>query len=388
MDKMHSTIDDIIISFLKGKISDEEKDMLAEWIASSPENKTYFKQVYQMWNAADLLVKDEPKIDQVLQRLKSKNQNHVADGEVNITKIKRLQYFFGRYAAVILLSLFLGAVLYAFVEKAFLYKAPQIAYNEITAPLGSKSHIRLPDGTEVTLNAGSKLTYGMDYGNKTREVTFIGEGYFKVAKEKDKPFIVHTFKTSIQALGTEFNVKAYPDENIIETVLVKGSVLVKEIDLSKNSRIKKEGVMLKPGEKIRIYKTISQKTQNKTFSSVNQQKQPSLTSSQVSAIGQSIAYVAKTDIQIETSWKEKQWIIQGEDLQSLAVLLHRKFGVSIQINDTALYKYKFSGIIENETLEQIFSILKLTIPISYTINKGEAIWYFNGRLEKNFKEAY
>ncbi len=385
---MHSRIDDMIISFLRGTISDEEKDKLAEWIASGPENKTYFKEVYQVWNAADLLVKDETKIDQVLQRLKSKHQNHLAAIEVIVPKIKRLQYFLRKYAAVVLLSVILGAVLYALIEKAFLPKVPQIAYNEITAPLGSKSNIHLPDGTEVTLNAGSKLTYGMDYGNKTREVTFIGEGYFKVAKQKNKPFIVHTFKTSIQALGTEFNVKAYPDENIIETILVKGSVLVNEIDPSKNSGVKNEGIRLKPGEKIRIYKTIAQKTQNETIVADNQTKQPSLTSSQVSATGQSVVHVAKTDIHVETSWKEKQWIIQGEDLQSLAVLLYRKFGLPIQINDTALYKYKFSGIIENETLEQIFSILKLTIPISYTINKGEAIWYFNGRLEKNYKEAY
>jgi transmembrane sensor len=99
-------------------------------------------------------------------------------------------------------------------------------------------------------------------------------------------------------------------------------------------------------------------------------------------------HIEKTDIHVETSWKEKQWIIQGEDLQSLAVLLYRKFGVPIQINDTALYKYKFSGIIENETLEQIFSIMKLAIPVSYTINKGEVVWYFNTKLAKDYKESY
>jgi ferric-dicitrate binding protein FerR (iron transport regulator) len=377
MEKMHLTIDDIIIAFLKGKISNEEKKTLTEWLAANPENKIYFRQVYQTWNAADLQVKDEAKIDQALMRLKY--QNNVANIEGNIPKIKQLRYSFGRYAAVIMLSLVCGAVLYALIEKASISKVSKIAYNEITAPLGSKSNIRLPDGTEVTLNAGSKLTYKMDYGEKTREVTFIGEGYFKVAKQKTKPFIVHTYKASIRALGTEFNVKAYPDENIIETILVKGSVLVNE-----NGKSRNKGIILKPGEKIQIYKTITQKNKNEEIATGNQKALESLPSQ----AGKSAPHVAKTDIHVETSWKEKQWIIQSEGLQSLAVLLYRKFGVPIQINDTSLFKYKFSGIIENETLEQIFSIMKLTIPISYTMNKGEVKWYFNGKLEKNYKEAY
>jgi transmembrane sensor len=373
MDKMHSTIDDRIISFLKGKISDEEKDMLVEWLASDPENKTYFKQIYQMWNASDLLANDQPKIDQALQSLKSKYQ-HAFKADVHISKTKRLQYFLMKYAAVILLSLIVGAALYAFIEKSFVLQEPQVAYNEITAPLGSKSNVLLPDGTEVTLNAGSKITYGTDYGKKTREVTFTGEGYFKVAKQRSKPFIVHTFKTTIQALGTEFNVKAYPDENIIETILVKGSILVNE------NRNKRRGIILKPGEKIHIQKTKNEEMPDK--------QKIGLPPSHQSSIPKQIIYIAKSDFHVETSWKEKQWIIQGENTKNLAVLLHRKFNLPIRINDTTLYKYKFSGIIENETLEQIFNIIKLTIPMSYTINKEEVVWYFNGKLEKDYKEAY
>ncbi|NJK96971.1 MAG: FecR domain-containing protein [Bacteroidales bacterium] len=119
--------------------------------------------------------------------------------------------------------------------------------------MGSKSSIRLPDGTEVVLNAGSKLTYDFSYGITSREVSLIGEGYFKVAKQKNSPFIVKTAKAHIKALGTEFNVKAYPEENEVEAILVEGTIQVNKFDLKKRRiELSDSGIILKPGQKILI----------------------------------------------------------------------------------------------------------------------------------------
>jgi len=98
--------------------------------------------------------------------------------------------------------------------------------------------------------------------------------------------------------------------------------------------------------------------------------------------------IVSTDVQIETSWKDKRWIIRGTNLDEIAVLLSRKFNVTIQIKDPELRKYKFSGIIENETLEEVFAIMKFTIPIKSLIDKGEVTWSIDRKREKDYKEAY
>ena len=94
--------------------------------------------------------------------------------------------------------------------------------------MGSRAQFTLSDGTAVTLNAGSKLKYDNRFGIKDRIVQLEGEGYFKVAKDTKRPFIVKTSHLNVMALGTAFNVKAYSDDKTIETTLVEGSVKIEE----------------------------------------------------------------------------------------------------------------------------------------------------------------
>ena len=98
--------------------------------------------------------------------------------------------------------------------------------NQMIVPYGHRHSILLSDGTQVKLNSGSKLVFPAEFSGKTREVYLIGEGYFEVSKNEDKPFIVKTERISIKVLGTEFNVSAYADEQVTSAVLVKGSVSV------------------------------------------------------------------------------------------------------------------------------------------------------------------
>ena len=93
------------------------------------------------------------------------------------------------------------------------------------------------------------------------------------------------------------------------------------------------------------------------------------------------------DPNIETSWKDKRWIIVGTDLSSLALSLSRKYNVNVKLVDSDLNNFKFSGIIEDETIEQVLNVMKYTLPISYTINKGEVILSINHKREKDFKKS-
>ncbi|RYF89259.1 MAG: hypothetical protein EOO03_06425, partial [Chitinophagaceae bacterium] len=120
-----------------------------------------------------------------------------------------------------------------------------VAKAEVATRNGSRSKVLLPDGTNVWLNSGSKLTYSreMDLG-KTREVTLTGEAFFDVVKNEKRPFIIHTSRMKVKVLGTRFNVKAYEEDKTTETSLINGSVEV-FIKAAPGRRF-----LLKPNEKL------------------------------------------------------------------------------------------------------------------------------------------
>jgi len=116
--------------------------------------------------------------------------------------------------------------------------------NQLIIPYGKNSSIRLPDGTVAYLNAGSKLMYPSILDGKTREVVLLGEGYFEVAHNPEQPFIVKIKDISVVALGTVFNISAYPADKIIETVLVRGQVVLRD----NSSNLFKKDFVLKPND--------------------------------------------------------------------------------------------------------------------------------------------
>ncbi|RYZ95824.1 MAG: hypothetical protein EOP47_25055 [Sphingobacteriaceae bacterium] len=95
---------------------------------------------------------------------------------------------------------------------------------EVAAVNGNVTHITLGDGTKIWLNGGSKLKYPETFRGKLREITIEGEAFFDVAHDADHPFIVHTGDITTQVLGTSFNIKAYPDEQLLKVDVVSGKV--------------------------------------------------------------------------------------------------------------------------------------------------------------------
>lgn len=100
-------------------------------------------------------------------------------------------------------------------------------FNQLVVPYGRRSTVLLADGTQVRLNSGSRLVYPSQFSENKREVYLEGEGFFKVTKNDEKPFYVQTEKFEVQVLGTTFNVQAYENEDLYNTVLVEGKVNMK-----------------------------------------------------------------------------------------------------------------------------------------------------------------
>jgi ferric-dicitrate binding protein FerR (iron transport regulator) len=244
--------------------------------------------------------------------------------------------------------------------------------------------VELPDGTLVTLNAGSNLHYDTSYGQGTREVWLEGEGYFNVVKNASIPFIVKAKDVIIKALGTEFNVKAYPEENIIQTTLVNGIVTVRQTNTTDNNA---QEITLKPRQTVTYYEQIAAKhtlQDNPEAQPATSVLSPVKTAEKVTI--EKVELKNNVKPELYTSWKDPRWVIESEPLSDLARKLERRYDVQIVISDDALKQYPFNGTLTDETLEQVLDIMKSIAPINYSLHKKTVTLTINTRHKKYFDE--
>ncbi|WP_394697656.1 FecR family protein [uncultured Sunxiuqinia sp.] len=186
--------------------------------ASEIENTMYVELKEEDYQ--ELVAFDKAKLSR---RLEYKINERIVDPEPVIRKLPRF-YRLSSVAAILVLLIVVSGLATYFVSERQAVEQQPISYSEIVAPLGAKTQVVLPDGTVVWLNAGSKLTYSTNFNMSSRLVYLEGEGYFQVAKNKEKPFVVDAFGFLVEGGETEFNVKAYQDDPTIEAVLVEGKV--------------------------------------------------------------------------------------------------------------------------------------------------------------------
>jgi ferric-dicitrate binding protein FerR (iron transport regulator) len=276
-----------------------------------------------------------------------------------------------RIAAILIPSLILGGVASYYLFNRAPASQP-ISYNEIRTPFGAQSEVVLPDGSKVWLNAGSTLRYMNVYNKDNRDIILTGEGYFKVAKNAALPFNVKTGDLNIRAVGTEFNVKSYDDEGIIETTLVEGKIMI-----SQNKKLRKS-IYLEPNQKA-VY------VKNNTKLTIEDLKAVRETKPEVLRLKKGIIYVAeKVDPVPIVSWKENRLILKGEELSNLLIKLERKYDVKFIFESESLKQFRFTGTLENETLTQVLDVIKLSAPIDYDLQGKTVIIAENKQMTKKF----
>ena len=228
------------------------------------------------------------------------------------------------------------------------------------AAYGERKNIQLPDGTVVTLNAGSNIKIDEKYAAETRDVYLEGEAFFEVKHDTSIPFIVHTPAMDVKALGTAFNVKAYLDEKITATSLIKGLV---EVTLKEDNNLK---MLLYPNQKIE-WKRPAATTANNNSSAAK-----ATAANTTDSLKKKLAVTNSGDIK-EIAWKENKLIFDDEEFIDIAALLERWYGAKINFTDSSIRDYRFTGIFEKEDLNTVLDFLKESKSFNYTIEQGETI---------------
>jgi ferric-dicitrate binding protein FerR (iron transport regulator) len=313
-----------IIAHLDGEISSKELQGLFHWINKSKENLRYYTELKDIWEAS---VSNASEIAGTAQEWKKFLSNIDHKAKIRRFSNKLVLNLWYKVAAVLVFAILVGSAIIKFTSR------PEPVYLTATAPRGSISQILLPDSTLIYLNAGTEIKYNIGENQKRREVNLNGEAWFQVTTVKNKPFVVHTSSYDVKVLGTEFNVKAYETDSRVETTLEKGSVMISPTEASNMFKM----VELSPSEQF-VY--------DKNVKSLK---------------------VRKVNTKQYSAWKDNKLIFINMSLEELIVVLERKYGVDIEVENNTILKYHYYGTIMNETIIEILEILMKTLPISYRI---------------------
>ncbi|MGH2645354.1 MAG: FecR family protein, partial [Chitinophagaceae bacterium] len=273
----------------------------------------------------------------------------------------------GALASIILVVSLMVIVIYWMAgESALEIRKAETLNRQYVTYSGQRRKVVLKDGTQVWLNADSKLIPNQDFSTGTeREVSLSGEAYFKVASDAARPFIIHTQKLTVKVLGTELNIEAYPDDNKEVASLIKGSI---QVSLSADPG---EKIILKPHEKVTVL--------NNAFLPQDQpysKKENVIKETDKLLIGPlKIDPLLDSGI-VETAWMEGKLVFRNKTFIQLAQQMDRWYNVDIHFSDSSVENYRFTGIFSTETIDQALQALKMTSPsdpFQYKIENQEVL---------------
>lgn len=303
---MDRNIEQIILRNLSGEADCEDILAFSEWLSSSDAHKDSFLKIKKYWDAeVDGVKLSNPEgiYNKLLDRIRKSERKQV---------VRHLWIKYASVAAAILIAIA------GYWIGSWQNTEPVQYYSYITG--NSISSFTLPDGTEISLNKNSTLSYSSLYGEKIREVSLEGEGFFSVAKDKTRDFIVDLDGSKISVLGTVFNVKNYKKENVTTTTLLEGSIRFETSD---------QQVLLKPDQQL-VFDKSSNKIDMKNVS---------------------------TDL--VTIWKSDLIKYRSITFSEFLDMLKEQYDVEIVLTNEALSNQKLTGTFDKSlTVDQILDLMK------------------------------
>ena len=219
-----------------------------------------------------------------------------------------------------------------YVQPDSLHKK-ELEFNQLIIPKGTFYHLVLSDGTKVWLNADSKIKYPVSFGQDKREVSLRGEGYFEVAKDSSRPFIVSTDKMDVKVLGTTFDVNTYEDEGKSFVVLVEGLVEV--------SAGKGESRIITPGY----------------MAEVNMHDV------------QAKIHVSKCDTEHYIAWKSGNFSFRNASLTEILKRVSRYYDVTVIREQVFEEEYYTGDVSSDVSLESLLAVIESSTSVSFKVER-------------------
>lgn len=256
---------------------------------------------------------------------------------------KMISYQWLRIAAVFLMALMLGLVVY---HRHYPSASQQVAYTEIRIPLGTKKQITLPDQSTIVLNSGSVLRIPADFAKEKRKVILIGEGYFKIKRDTLHPFVIHSGQLQTTVLGTSFNIKAYPEDSNIQVAVTSGKVKIEELAPAAAARSLTKGI-----------------TRNQIL---------------LYTKAEGSAAITRGDAELVSSWKNNLLYFDNASIPEMARTLARWYNVKVKVAGSNCDPGKrYTLHFDNEPLTKVLNGLSLLTDASCAAKDKEVLIILN-----------
>lgn len=310
--------DELLFRYFSNEASAEEVAQIEQWLDEDPARQSEFDSAHYLFNAM-ILHSDE---------LSKMTTPGALEKTSRKSKVRRLVYRYAAAAAAVVIAGLSGV----FVEREINYNKMTAQTNVLEVPAGQRMSVTLSDGTQVQLNGNSRIEYPVIFSRKQRNVKLSGEAFFEVTHDEKHPFIVETFASKVEVLGTRFNVYADETSEHFSTALVDGKVKVTTNDETA------EQVVLAPDEMVRF---------------VNNH-----------------LVVTKVDAENLISWTEGYINLADTDFESLMHRFENVYGVKIVIERETMPEigYKSGKIRVSEGVNFALKLLQHECKFTYTEN--------------------
>lgn len=330
MSEINEHIYSLILAQLSGNATEAELSELEQWLKSDKANGRLYSEVKNTyWCRPN--TDSEEKRNQVFNRIKQ--QIDIPTPQVQVSNK-------GRGRRLLLTGIAAASVVFALMLGWWMLNDPQqeteIAQLEKFCPRGKKLHFQLPDGSEVWLNADSKLLFPEKFTGAKRSIKLQGEAFFKVKRNVDQPFVVSTQNAVIQVLGTSFNINSRNGNSSTYTTVVSGKVRVSDLQLVNSvDLVKNQHVSISPD----------------------------------GAVG-AISVVNANEL---TGWTNNILFFDDVSLAEVIVELERWYDMDFEVKDSVLLTKQVRAKFENPSIDQILDHISSVLSFNYTIEEGKVL---------------
>lgn len=348
-----------LIQLITGECSPPKRKQIENWLKEKPENREQLKKLRRTWEISANLELQENE-DEVWHELSQRiaNPSHLTihrlgpegrNGEEKDsgedTKSKSLsprhrqseysKNWLSRIAAVCLLIIGALYLLYDYGGTGEGKQNDASGLQEVVANRGERMNLTLSDGTSVVLNSSSAIRYPSHFNGENRVIELEGEAFFSVARDVNKPFLVHTNGAVIRVSGTKFNVSAYAYLDGVEVVVEDGEVAVKSDSLSAQQNRASSEVTLGEGE----YTVVKE-----------------------GAVPTSPVTVA---LDHYLGWINGDLVFKATPLDVVIKKLELYYNRDFEVSDPRLYNRKLTVTFKKESLSKVLDVLSVAMDIAY-----------------------
>ena len=289
----------------------QEQQAFQRWLQQDARHQQTFEEIQQAWHRSPRRFDPFSAYAKLQSSLTPKRSRQ---------RVARLYSKAAKVAASLVLVLLASWLVYHYQAEITNVLYP-VTYRTVLVPSGSRQQVQLSDGTKIFLNAGSQLRYPTRFNQAQRQVFLEGEGYFEVASDTTKPFIIESGALTTQVLGTRFNLKAYPGDSTSKVTVVSGRVQVSHPATSQHT-------VLQPGQQA-IY-AAHQYTLTKT---------------------------TVPNARASKAWTNGILIFNDTPLPEVIQALNRKYNVHIRVANDKLRHCRIFGTFKQTSLEATLEIV-------------------------------